>query len=153
MQGGTRDDEQSVSTPRRGRRRRAALPSGRAVAGGLLVATSMLVVFVLASGAGRAPRGRAVVATRALPIGHRLGLDDLDVIAVDVPDPAAGHLVTEPSDLLGAITTAPLQADELIVRSAVVADPGVATRAVAFPLDRARALDGRLAPGELVDVV
>jgi len=161
MQGGTPADDQpidSVGAPRRGARRRATLPSGRAVVGGLLIVTSMLVVFVVASGAGRAPTGRAVVATRSLPVGHRLDAGDLALIDLDAPDPASSRLITDPSILVGAITTAPLEPDDLIVRSAIVADSGgdAADRPsheVAFPLDRARALDGRLAAGELVDVV
>src|SRR6476469_7295888 len=57
--------------------RRAALPSGRAVVGGLVVALAMVAAFLIASGAGDGPRGRVVVVTRSLPIGTRLAPEDL----------------------------------------------------------------------------
>jgi Flp pilus assembly protein CpaB len=136
-------------------RRRAALPSGRAVLGGLLVAVAMVAAYVAASGATAGPAGRAVVADRRLPIGHRIEAEDLRLAAVDVPADAADRLFGSPEALVGARTTADLQPGDLILRSTVVAgdDHAPDTRAFSFPVDRERAADGHLQPGERVDVL
>src|SRR4051812_46278066 len=134
-------------------RRRTALPSSRAVVGGLLVTTSVVAMFVVASGAARGPAGRAVIANRDLPIGHRISADDIRVEAVEVPDASASQLFTTADGLIGAVTTGPLDADDLIVRSAVLASgESAAGREFSFPLDRERAVNGRLRAGESVDV-
>jgi Flp pilus assembly protein CpaB len=135
--------------------RRPTLPSSRAVVGGLLVAVAMVAVFVLASGAASGPRGRAVVTSHALPLGHRIEAGDLRVEAVDLSDPLAARTFTSTDILIGAVTVAPLGADELIARSAVVdrgqTDPG--SHDFSFSVDRERAVNGHLRPGEAVDVL
>jgi len=136
-------------------RHRPALPSGRAVLGGLLIAVAMVATYLAASGATDGPAGRAVVAARSLPIGHRVEAGDLRVAAVDLPDDAAGRLFASPEVLVGARTTADLQPGDLILRSTVVAgdDHPPGTRAFSFPVDRERAANGHLQPGERVDVL
>jgi Flp pilus assembly protein CpaB len=135
--------------------RRPTLPTSRAVVGGLLVAVAMVAVFVLASGAAEGPRGRAVVTRRALPLGHRIDIGDVRVEAIDLSDPLAARTFTSADVLIGAVTVAPLGADELIARSAVVdrggSDPG--SHDFSFPIDRERAVNGHLRPGEAVDVL
>jgi Flp pilus assembly protein CpaB len=134
--------------------RRAALPSGRALVGGLVVAVSMVGAYLVATG-GDAPRGRVVVASRPLPIGHQLGLDDLRVEPVDVPDALASATFANPDDLVGTVTVAPLTADEIVGRSAVVelGPDGPAGRTLSFPVDLERAGNGHLLAGDQVDVL
>jgi len=135
--------------------RRAALPAGRAVVGGLLVALAMVAAFVVASGAGDGPTGRVVVVTRPLPIGHQLAADDLHVEPVDVSDALASVTFTDPDDLIGKVTVAPLTTGEIVGRSALVdlgAD-GAAGHAFSFPVNRERAVNGHLQPGDQIDVL
>jgi len=151
LDGGDADGDRS---PRHARRR-PALPSGRAVLGGLLVAVAMVAAYAAASGAADRPGGRAVVAARDLPIGHRIEPGDLRLAAVDAPDDVVGRLFSSPEVLDGARTTADLQPGDLILRSTVVAgdDHGPDTRPFSLPVDRERAANGRLRPGERVDVL
>jgi Flp pilus assembly protein CpaB len=125
------------------------------VVGGLVVALAMVVAFLVASGAGDGPRGRVVVVTRPLAIGHQLEADDLRVEPVDVPEALASVTFTNPGDLIGKVTVAPLTTDEVVGRSALVdlgAD-GAPGPAFSFPVDRERAVNGHLQPGDQVDVL
>ncbi|MGZ4730485.1 MAG: RcpC/CpaB family pilus assembly protein [Acidimicrobiales bacterium] len=135
--------------------RRAALPSGRAVVGGLVVAVAMVAAFLMASGSGDGPRGRVVVVTRPLTIGHQLEADDLRVEPVDVSDALASVTFTNPDDLIGKVTVAPLTTDEVVGSSAIVelGTDGPAGHAFSFPVDRERAVNGHLHPGDQVDVL
>ena len=136
-------------------RRRSSLPSSRAVVGGLLIAVAMVAVFLVASGATGGPAQQAVIARRPIAIGHRLTADDLDLAAVEVPDPTRARLFTTLDAAVGAITVAPLDADELIARAAVVATGNdlADTHDFSFPVDRERAVNGHLQPGETLDVL
>jgi len=135
--------------------RRVALPSGRAVVGGLVVALAMVAAFVVAAGAGGGPTGRVVVASRAVPIGHQLELDDLRVEAADLPAAIGSATFTNPGDLIGKVNVAPLTTDEIVGRSVVVdlGTEGPAGRAFSFPVDRERAVNGHLVPGDRIDVL
>ena len=135
--------------------RRAALPSGRAVVGGLLVAFAMVAAFVVAAGSGGGPRGEVVVATHPIAIGHQLELDDLRVEPVDLSDALASATFTNPGDLIGTVTVAPLTTDEIVGRSAIVelGAKGPAGHAFSFPVDRERAVNGHLEPGDRIDVL
>ncbi len=136
-------------------RRRSSLPSSRAVVGGLLIAVALVAVFLVASGATEGPTQQAVIARRPIAIGHRLTADDLDLAGVDVPDPTRARLFTTLDAAVGAITVAPLDADELIGRAAVVTTGGdpADTHDFSFPVDRERAVNGHLQPGETLDVL
>ncbi len=87
--------------------------------GGLVVALAMVAAFVVASGAGDGLTGRVVVVTRPLAIGHQLEADDLRVEPVDVSDALASVTFTDPDDLIGKVTVAPLTTDEIVGRSAL----------------------------------
>jgi Flp pilus assembly protein CpaB len=136
-------------------RRSTSLPSSRAVVGGLLIAVAMVAVFLVASGATVGPAQQAVIARRTIAIGHRLTVDDLDLAAVDVPDPTRARLFPTLDTAVGAITVAPLDADELIGRAAVVTTGTdlADTHDFSFPVDRERAVNGHLQPGETLDVL
>lgn len=133
---------------------RPALPTGRSVVGGLLVAAAALGTVAAAEGDGApTPPQRAVVARDVAP-GDRLGPDDLELVPVAL----AHHddaLFARVEDLTGALALAPLQEGDLVQRSAVLPAgeaPDGATQ-VSFRLESARALGGRLVPGERVDVL
>jgi Flp pilus assembly protein CpaB len=141
--------------PDRRRSRRTPLPSGRAVLGGLLVAVAALGVFAAYAGAQQPPRTTVVVATTSLPAGHRLSPSDLRTVQVDLPAGTASSTYASVDDLVGAVTLAPLDAEELVQRSAVLAADADAppVHEFSFPLERERAVDGDLRPGERVDLL
>lgn len=136
-------------------RGRPALPSGRALIGGFLVAVAMVLAFTVASSPSHGDRRQIVVARRALPVGHRIESDDLRTEAADLDDAVAGDLFTTASQATGSLTLVPIPSDGLVPRSAVVRDgaSGAPGREFSFPVDRERAVNGRLQPGEVVDVV
>jgi Flp pilus assembly protein CpaB len=95
--------------------RRRALPTGRAVAGGFFVAVAVVVVFA-AWLAGTGHSGRAwVVATRNLPAGARLQAGDIGTATMTLPASGAARLAfPDPSQAVGRVLAAPLQAGELL---------------------------------------
>ncbi len=148
------------SGPDTGERRRptragGGLPRGRALVGGLLVAVAMVVVFAATIGAGDQPSALAVTARVSLPAGHVLTTSDLVTRPVDLPPGTAQAAFASVDELIGATTVAPLAADELIQRSAVALDGRLLSPAheFSFPVERERAVDGDLRPGETVDLL
>lgn len=139
-------------------RRRPRIPGGRAVVGALLVALAAVGVFAAYAGAEHAPTGTAVVADGALPAGHRLTAGDLRTIVVDLPEGLAARTFPEAEAVVGAVTLAPLDADELVQRSVVSTapagdDPSAATHEFSFAVDKERAVNGDLQRGEVLDVL
>ncbi len=138
--------------PRRVRRARP-LPSGRAVGGGLLVALAMLASFGVATSRDRGPAGQAVVVRHALRFGARIGRDDVRTVRVDLPDLVTRRVFADPTEVVGSVALGDLAPGDLVDRSAVSFDADPPARELSFPVDEARALDGRLQPGEAVDVL
>lgn len=134
--------------------RRPALPNGRAVVGGLLVATAVVATFAAWSGVDDEPDGRFVVAARDLPVGETIDAADLEVVAVDLPGALAGRAFDDPAPVLGQRTVAPLVEGELIQRSSIVVpEDASGGRQISFAIDVADALAGTLEVGEAVDLL
>jgi pilus assembly protein CpaB len=134
--------------------RRRALPSGRAVAGGFLMALAALGVFVAARGAGARPTQNYVVVAHEVIAGTTLTDDDLTFAALDLPGSLASHAFTSRSSVVGQVAIAHLSAGDLVQSSVVVAGDAADQRMqLSIPVERARALDGLLEPGERVDVL
>lgn len=147
------------SEPRNGHRaglaprRRRPVPGGRAVLGGLLVASAMVGLFYASTRAESGPTQSYVVARHALAPGARLAAGDLARLPLDLPRSVAARAFTEAGALVGATVIAPLGQGELIQASAVVAKPsGPASREVTFAVPRST-LSGSLEQGERIDVV
>jgi len=139
-------------------RRRPGLPGGRAVIGALLVALAAVGVFAAYAGAEHAPTGNAVVATAALPAGHRMTPDDVRTIPIDLPDGLATRTFPAAELVVGAVTLAPLEAEELVQRSTVATapaggEPSQPTHEFSFAVDKERAVNGDLQRGEVLDVL
>jgi len=117
------------------------------------VATVLL--FSIAQRGNTSPTEQYVVARHALTIGSRVEASDLTSAALHVPTGALhSRVFTAVRPLIGAVVVAPIAAGELVQASAVVAAGAAPTeRQIAVPLDAARAVGGRLQPGELVDVI
>ena len=135
--------------------RRSALPTGRAVVGGFLVALAALGTFAAYLSATSGPTTSYVVARRDLPIGTRLTADDLTALPMELPDVVArdAAFATE-GPLVGATTVGPVRRGELVQAGDVVKKrSGAGELEVSFELESARALAGTLRPGERVDVL
>jgi Flp pilus assembly protein CpaB len=135
---------------------RRALPTGRALVGGLLVTLAAVVVFATYAGAQATPTSTVVVTTRALEPGARLSTADVELRTVDLGDELVGRSFGSVDDVVGAVALAPLDAGDLVQASAVrTADAGSDPDApqFSFALDRDRALNGELRPGEIVDLL
>lgn len=135
-------------------RRRRALPGGRAVAGGFLVALAAVGIFAGYTDATSGPDVRYLVATRDLPLGHRIGAGDLEAVAIELPGRLASRSYRSASQLTGAVVVGPVGRGELVQSSDVLAGgeaPG--ERQISFPVESARAVNGQLRRGEQVDVL
>ena len=135
-------------------RRRRALPGGRAVAGGFLVALAAVGIFAGYTDATSGPDVRYLVARRDLPLGHRVAETDLEPVGLDLPGGLASRSYRSASQLAGAVVIGPVGKGELVQSSDVLADgaaPG--GRQISFPVESARAVNGQLRRGELVDVL
>jgi Flp pilus assembly protein CpaB len=153
-------DRPAVAPPRSGGagrpiRRRAALPTGRAVVGGFLVAVAVVAVFTGAQRAARGPTTSYVVARSDLPVGTRLPAAHLAHLRMDLPETLARSAAfTREADLVGATTVGPIRAGELVQAGAVVAKrSGPTDLELSFAIEADRAVAGSLRPGERVDVL
>lgn len=139
--------------PRREVRRRQALPSGRAVVGGFLVAAAVVGVVAVSSGTGTPADAYAVV-TVDVDAGEVLRRGDLDLVPLDLPDEQRGVSYTDLAVLDGATALAPLAAGQLVQSSDVARPPGgPGLASVSLPVEPARALEGDLRRGDRVDVI
>ena len=141
-------------TGARSLRRRRAMPGGRAVAGGFLVALAAVGIFAGYTDATSGPSVRYLVAGRDLPLGHRIAAADLEAVALELPDELASRSYRSPSQVTGAVVVGPVGKGELVQTSDVLAGgeaPG--ERQISFPVESARAVNGQLRRGEQVDVL
>ena len=139
---------------RRELRRPRALPSGRAVVGGFLVAAAVVgVVAVSTSGTGTPSEAYAVV-TADVDAGEVLRPDHLDLVPLELPDEQRAVSYTDLAVLDGATALAPLAAGQLVQSSDVAKPPGgPGLASVSLPVEPARALEGELRRGDRVDVI
>jgi Flp pilus assembly protein CpaB len=133
---------------------RRPLPSSRALVGGLLVAVAMLATFALATHHGGGPTQRALVARHRIALGQRLTGADLEVVRVELPDATRAGTFASMSAAVGRVTLSPLAPGDLVERSGLApTDVAPGQHELSIPIDRERALDGDLVPGELVDLL
>jgi Flp pilus assembly protein CpaB len=128
------------------------------VLGGLLVAVAGVGTFAAYTNAGQEPTQPVVVVRRDLHAGERLHPDDLRVDHVTLTYDTTARVLTDLDELTGAVLLAPLDAGEIVQRSAVLLDAqadGAAHEGheLTLPVDRDRALNGEISRGELVDVL
>lgn len=136
-----------VIKPRRG------LPGSRSVVGGLLVAVAALLAWWATVGDAEPPVERYVVAARAIGPGERLTAAHLTVAPVDLGSDLRRLAFTSPDSLIGAVSTGPVGAGELIQSSTVAAEEDPAPeRELSFPVSSTWAGGGDLSPGDRIDV-
>jgi hypothetical protein len=133
--------------------RRRALPAGRAVVGGFVVAAAVVLVFA-AWASGRGGQGRPwVVASGALPAGTRLVPADLRTVTLHLGQgAAAANAFPTTEGLIGRDLAVAVNPGELILRSEVpLATATTALRPVPVTVAPTDLVD--LAAGDLVDVL
>ena len=150
---GVSETEMSVQGGRRLAGRRRALPTGRAVVGGLLVAAAAVAVAAAAlTGTNQGDTGRFVVAVHSLQAGALVEPGDLTTVVVRVPRAASAEMYGSAASLSGRTLAVPVVRGELLQASMLVpAGQAPALRPVTVAADPA-ALTGLYA-GEPVDVL
>lgn len=134
--------------------RRRSLPSSRAVVGGFLVAAAALGTFGALAASDAGPGTSYVVLTGDVDAGDRLSGDDLALVPVELPAAQRSTVLTDLSVAAGAVAVGPLAEGQLLAASDVVKLDGVEGRAqLSIPVEPARANNGELRRGELVDVI
>jgi Flp pilus assembly protein CpaB len=133
--------------------RSPGLPGGRAVLGGLLVALAGVGTFVAWRQASGVPDTAYAVAARGLEPGQPVTAADVRLVPVDLPPEVARGAFSSVAEVDGRVALAPVGEGELL-QAGALSDRGPAGRAaeVSIALDRALAVDGRLAGGDTVDV-
>ena len=129
--------------------------NARVLVGALLTAVAALGTFAAYSGATADHTTAYVVAAHRLRPGQRLGPGDLATERMILPPALAGQRAfRDIGRLIGAVVVGPVAGGELVQASDVVR-PSAARfdRELSFPIDPARAVDGTLQPGEVVEVL
>lgn len=129
------------------------IPGARAVVGGLLVALAGVGTFVSWQQASGTPDHAYAVAEGDLAAGDRVTADAVRFVPIDLPAGVAGAAFESPADLEGRVLVAPVGDGELLQLGAVSDQAGGEPAAeVSITLGRDLAVDGRLRPGDTVDV-
>ena len=132
--------------------RRRALPSGRALFGGFLVAAAALVVFAaVLAGSGTGSSRDFVVASRSLQAGSMIEPGDLSTKSMRLPSSAAASAFGDPSRVVGRTLAVPISPGEILEGSMLTATAGPQVRPVTIPVDPASL--GSLTAGQPVDVL
>lgn len=127
-------------------------PAGRAILGGLLVASAAVGLFTVAIGAG-VPESSYAVASRPLPAGTKLGPGDVVLEPLALPDRLRSRSFDTATKLIGATLVAPLAQGELVQASVVAAGGNTSNRReISFSVD-AGELTRSLQPNQRVDVI
>jgi Flp pilus assembly protein CpaB len=118
------------------------------------MALAALGVFVATRGASDHSAQNYVVVAHDVTAGTKLTEGDLAVAAIDLPSGLASHAFTNRATVVGQVAIAHLAAGDLVQTSVVAAGDAADSRVqLSIPIERARALDGLLEPGERVDVL
>jgi len=146
--------EQEPGPARRSIARRRNLPSGRAVVGALLVTISGLGLYAANRAATAPPTTKWLVARHDIPAGHRIVAADLGLAAMRLIDETAGVAYSDPAGVIGHLAVSAIAADELIQHSDIATRRAASGegRRLTLDLSASQALDGDLAPGDLVDI-
>jgi Flp pilus assembly protein CpaB len=129
------------------------LPGARAVLGAVLVTVAAVATFASWRQASGTPDRTYAVAATGLDPGDAVSADAVRFVGIDLPAGVAHAAFSDAADLEGRVTVAPIAPGELIQRGSLSDQrAGPAAAEVSLALERALAVDGRLAPGDEVDV-
>lgn len=137
-------------------RTRFRAPTGRALAGAALITIAAGGVLVAHRSAEQPPTTRYLVATHDLPAGTRLSAGDLGSVAIDLPGDVTAVAESDADRIIGRMTRHRLSELDLVRPGDVhdadrTGDPDAVD--LALELEPARALDGALDDGDVVDVL
>jgi hypothetical protein len=134
--------------------RQRALPGGRAVVGGVLMAVAAIGVFLAVRGASTRETHPVVVAASAIHVGDAIEADDVEVVDADLPADQAQVTFGTAEDVVGHVALGPIGEGEVLQASAVTTDAarGDGLAEISLRLPRAQVAVGRLAEGDRVDV-
>lgn len=121
--------------------------------GGLLVAVAAVGIFAAASGAGRGPTTRYYVAAHDIAPGSTLGTEDLEAVAIEIPDRLEGRVFSDPDALVGAIVVGPLSEGELVQAGGLATGTDAEIPTFSVALAQADANAGELSRGDYVQVL
>lgn len=121
--------------------------------GGLLVAVAAVGTFAAVSGAGRGPSTRYYVAARDIDPGSTLGTEDLEAVAIEIPDRLEGRVFSDPDALVGAIVVGPLSEGELIQAGGLATGTDAEIPTFSVAVAQADANAGELSRGDYVQVL
>jgi len=129
-------------------------PNGRAALGGLLVAIAGIACFTAIAEAETGPHRTVLIARHRIDIGQRLTTNDVEPRNVRIDDSLGQHSFLNADLIEGAVAIAPMNEGEMVQRSAIVTDDGAGGfPEFSLPVDRERAVNGDIRPGEIVDVL
>jgi len=121
--------------------------NSRMIVGLVLIATSILGVFLLVEGASRT--STVLIAKRLLVEGHQIGAEDVQPIQAQI-DSARSSYLTDVHLVVGKIASRAIMPGELIPVASVAESADVLETTVAVNVDAPVA--GDLKPGALVDL-
>ncbi|MCB1285039.1 MAG: SAF domain-containing protein [Microthrixaceae bacterium] len=146
------DDPVSIT---RRLRRSAGLPSGRALAGALMVTVAVLGVVAAYRDATTTATTEWIVVGRSVAAGTIISAEDLAYAPADLNDATARRSFTNPDDVIGQEALITLERGDLVLASAISEPLGTDAntgRAIGLTLDAARALGGNLSVGDRIDI-
>ena len=129
----------------------------RVVAGTTLCSVAALGLWWAFEESAAEPETYFAIARTQLAPGVIVDADDIALVPIRLPAEVSATVFDSHDDLIGGLVVSTVHPGQLLARSNVTS-PHLALRrqggyAVAVELDRPRALNGLLAPGERVDVV
>ena len=129
----------------------------RVIAGGTLCGVAALGLWWAFEQSAAEPETHFAIARTQLAPGVIVGADDVALVPIRLPAEVSATVFDNHDDAVGGLVMSTVRPGELLARGDV-ASPHVAQDrqggyAVAVELERARALNGLLGPGERVDVV
>lgn len=120
----------------------------------MLVTVAGVGVFAGYTNATADKRVPYLVARGDLTIGQRISRSSVGYLPMDLPDLVRARSFRDPAELVGAVVVGPVTKGELIQSSDVLLrGAGPVARQISFSIESARAVDGQLQRGEMVDVL
>jgi Flp pilus assembly protein CpaB len=132
--------------------RRAALPGGRALVGGFLIACAALGLFATYSHATARHMRPVVVAAHDLAAGQKISAGDVRVVQLDLPAELADHTAPGTARLVGQVLTGPVANGEVVQTGELLPADQVPTfRELTIEVDAAQLR--ALTPGDTADIL